>query len=152
LGKMRDDEKWVRYVNRWCLEKADPKLKVSPPKKAIRFYVENTVPIRYRRWVKQGAESWNAAFERIGIKDAVEVLYQDRTTGENMDKDPEDVKYNFLRWLTNDDGTAIGPSRVNPLTGEILDADVVLTDGWIRYFWYETNELMPQVAMDGFAP
>jgi hypothetical protein len=152
LGKMRDDEKWVRYVNRWCLEKADPKLKLSPPKRPIRFYVENTVPIRYRRWVKQGAEAWNVAFERVGIKGAIEVLYQDKTTGEHMDKDPEDVRYNFLRWLTNDEGTAIGPSRVNPMTGEILDADVVLTDGWIRYFWYEANELMPQVAMDGLTP
>ena len=51
-----------------------------------------------------------------------------------MDKDPEDVRYNFVRWLNNDIGTAIGPSRVHPLTGQILDADIILTDGWIRHF------------------
>jgi hypothetical protein len=52
-----------------------------------------------------------------------------------MEKDPEDVRYNFLRWLNNDIATAIGPSRAHPMTGEILDADIVLTDGWIRAYW-----------------
>ncbi|MBX3358549.1 MAG: zinc-dependent metalloprotease [Phycisphaeraceae bacterium] len=153
LGKFRDDEKWVRYVNRWSLEKRDPKLKLSPPKEPIVFYVEHTVPVRYRAYVKQGIDYWNAAFEKVGIRDAIEVRYQDKASGANMDKDPEDVRYNFIRWLTNDVGTAIGPSRVNPLTGEILDADVVLTDGWIRYFWYTTNELIPaSTAMEAFTP
>jgi hypothetical protein len=49
-------------------------------------------------------------------------------------------------------GTAIGPSRVHPLTGQILDADVVLTDGWIRHYWYEFGEVMPEIAMEGFSP
>lgn len=69
-----------------------------------------------------------------------------------MEKDPEDVRYNFIRWLTNGIGTAIGPSRVNPQTGEILDADVVLTDGWIRAYWFQYNNLLPQVAIEGFGP
>ena len=152
LGKFTQDEKWVRYINRWNLEKADPKLKMSPPKKPIVFYVEHTVPVRYRRYIKQGIAYWNSAFEKVGIVDAVQVHFQDKSTGAYMDLDPEDVRYNFIRWLTNDIGTAIGPSRVNPLTGEILDADVVLTDGWIRHFWFEANELLPQAAMEGMTP
>lgn len=150
LGKFRDDQVSVRYVNRWKLEKADPKLKVSPPKEPIRFYLEHTVPVRYRRWVKEGALAWNKAFEKVGISDAVVVEYQDKETGANMDKDPEDVRYNFIRWLSNDIGTAIGPSRAHPLTGQILDADVILTDGWIRHFWYQANEFLPEEAMEGF--
>lgn len=149
LGKFKEDEKWVRYVNRWHLEKADPKLKMSPPKKPIVFYVEHTVPVRYRRYVREGALWWNKAFERVGITDAVEVYFQDKATGAHMDKDPEDVRYNFLRWVTNDIATAIGPSRAHPLTGQILDADVVLTDGWIRAFWREANEIIPDLAMRG---
>ncbi|MCA3003813.1 MAG: zinc-dependent metalloprotease [Planctomycetaceae bacterium] len=149
LGKFREDQKWVRYINRWHLEKADPKLQLSPPKEPIVFYVEHTVPVRYRRWVRDGALWWNKAFEKVGISDAIEVYIQDKSTGAHMDKDPEDVRYNFIRWVTNDIATAIGPSRTHPLTGQILDADVVLTDGWIRAFWREANEVIPEIATRG---
>lgn len=152
LGKFSDDEKWVRYINRWHIEKQDPSRRLSPPKEPIVFYVEHTVPIRYRRFVRQGIDYWNKAFENIGIVDAIEVRYQDAESGSHMEKDPEDVRYNFIRWLSNDIGTAIGPSRVNPNTGQILDADVILTDGWIRYFWFQYNTLMPELLMDGFTP
>lgn len=151
LGKYKDDETKVRYINRWHLEKRDPRLKISPPKNPIVFYIEHTTPVRYRRWVKEGVQSWNSAFEKIGISDALEVYYQDKITGAHMDKDPEDVRYNFVRWLNNDIGTAIGPSRVNPNTGQILDADIILTDGWIRHFHYEFDNLLPKIAMEGFS-
>ena len=149
-GKYQDDDTRVRYITRWHLEKADPKLRLSPPKNPIVFYVEHTTPVRYRRWVKEGVEVWNEAYENIGIEDAIRVEYQDANTGRHMDKDPEDVRYNFVRWLNNDIGTAIGPSRINPKTGEILDADIILTDGWIRYFRTKFDKVMPQVAMEGF--
>lgn len=150
LGKFRDDEVDTRYINRWHLEKADKSLALSPPKQPITYYIEHTVPIRYRRWVKAGVEMWNDAYEKIGISDAIVVHYQDKASGSHMDKDPEDVRYNFIRWLSNDIGTAIGPSRAHPITGEILDADVVLTDGWIRHFWYLKNDYLPQAAMSSF--
>jgi hypothetical protein len=151
LGKYKDDEVRTRYINRWRLEKRDPKLKISPPVQPIRFYVEHTTPVRYRRWVKQGVEYWNKAFEKVGFADAIEVYYQDASTGAYMDLDPEDVQYNFIRWLNNNNGTAIGPSRVHPLTGEILDADIILTDGWIRYFDMQFEKLMPEVATEGMS-
>ena len=154
LAKYNDRETRVRFINRWHLEKADAKLKLSPPKKAIEFYIEHTTPIRYRRWVRAGILSWNKAFENIGISDAIEVHYQDANpaTLAHMDKDPEDVNYNFVRWLNNDIGTAIGPSRVHPLTGQILDADIILTDGWIRHYKNQFSEVMPKIAMQGFGP
>ena len=152
LGKFKDQEKWIRYINRWHVEKRDPSMALSPPKKPIVFYIDATTPVRYRQAVRQGVLEWNKAFEAIGIANAIEVYQQDELTGEHMDKDPENVKYNFIRWLSNDIGTAIGPSRVHPLTGQILDADVVLTDGWIRYFWAQFNEIMPELAMEGMSP
>jgi hypothetical protein len=151
LGKFRDDKKWVRYINRWNVEKRDPNLRLSPPKTPIVFYIDHKVPVRYRRYVREGILEWNKAFEKVGIADAVEVYYQDASTGANMEKDPEDVRYNFIRWLANDQGTAIGPSRTDPRTGQILDADIVLTDGWIRHFWFQSNELLPEVAMTGLS-
>ncbi|MEL7496382.1 MAG: zinc-dependent metalloprotease [Planctomycetota bacterium] len=148
-GKYEGDDTAVRYVNRWHLEKRKKELKLSPPKHKIRFYIEHTTPVRYRRWVRKGILSWNEAFEQIGIEGAIEVMQQDQQTGEYMDLDPENVRYNFVRWLNNNISTAIGPSRVNPLTGEILDADIVLTDGWIRVFEDQFADLMPKIAMDG---
>ncbi|MBL8888128.1 MAG: zinc-dependent metalloprotease, partial [Phycisphaerales bacterium] len=88
-------------------------------------------------------------FEKIGIADAIQVYQQDAASGAHMDKDPEDVRYNFVRWVSNDIGTAIGPSRVHPLTGQILDADIILTDGWIRYFAQNYSEILPEIAMQG---
>ena len=152
LGKFNNDDKWVRYINRWKLEKADPGLSLSPPKEPIVFYIEHTVPVRYRRFVREGVLQWNKAFEKVGIANAIEVYYQDKSTGAHMDKDPEDRRYNFIRWLSNDISTAIGPSRVNPKTGQILDADVVLTDGWIRAFWFQYNKTLPDIAMEGMGP
>ena len=151
-GKYESDDTDVRYINRWHLEKRDPKLKLSPPKKPIVFYIEHTTPVRYRRWVRKGIESWNKAFEQVGILNAIEVRQQDKQTNAHMDKDPENVQYNFIRWLNNDISTAIGPSRVDPRTGEILDADIVLTDGWIRVFEKQFDELMPKIAMQGVSP
>ncbi len=151
-GDFKDPETRVRYINRWHLQKADRSLALSPPKEPIVFYIEHTTPVRYRRWVRQGILAWNAAFEKVGISDAIEVLYQDKSSGKHMDKDPEDVRYNFIRWLSNNRGTAIGPSRVNPLTGQILDADIILTDGWIRHWWQQFHKIMPEIVMEGISP
>jgi len=151
LGKYKSEDVSNYYITRWPLQKRDPKLKLSPPKEPLVYYVEHTVPVRYRRFVKDGIEYWNKAFRQVGLLDAIEVRYQDKATGAHMDKDPEDTRYNFIRWLNNDIGTAIGPSRAHPETGEILDADVVLTDGWIRAFWYQYSELLPETAMEGMS-
>lgn len=152
FGKFKPDEVRTRYINRWFLEKADPSLKLSPPKNPIVFYIEHTTPVRYRRWVQQGILAWNKAFERVGLINTIEVRFQDAATGEHMDKDPEDVRYNFVRWLNNGVGTAIGPSRTHPITGQILDADIILTDGWIRHWWQQYNEVIPDIALEGMSP
>jgi hypothetical protein len=151
-GQFEPGKTRMRFINRWHLQKADSKLKLSPPKKPIKFYVEHTTPIRYRRFVKDGIELWNEAFENVGLVNAIEVLFQDAASGAHMEKDPEDVNYNFIRWLNNGVGTAIGPSRVHPETGQILDADIILTDGWIRHWWQQYNEVMPQIAIEGYSP
>ena len=77
LGKFKNNETRVRYINRWHLEKADPSLKMSPPKQPIVFYIEHTTPIRYRRFVRDGILYWNKAFEKVGLANAIEVHYQD---------------------------------------------------------------------------
>ena len=38
------------------------------------------------------------------------------------------------------------------MTGQILDADIILTDGWIRYYDMQYNEILPKLAMEGYSP
>lgn len=143
---------YKRYINRWNVEKRDPSLTLSPPKQPIVWYIESTVPVRYRRYVREGILMWNDAFRAIGIDGAVEVRQQDAETGAFMDVDPEDARYAFFRWNTTDLGYAIGPSRTNPYTGEILDADVVWHQGLTRAVRGMRESLGADIAASAFDP
>lgn len=121
----------VRHANRWHIQKADPSLKMSPPREPIVYYIEHTTPLRYRRWVRDGILAWNKAFEQVGILNAIEVRQQDARTGAHMDIDPEDMRYSFVRWTNAGMGFAIGPVHAHPDTGEIYEADIVMDEGFI---------------------
>ena len=122
----------VRYVGRWRLEKADVKADRSPVKHPVVFYVGRDVPYRWRPYLRAGVLEWNRAFEKVGFLDALEVRYQsDEDTWE-----AEDARYNTIRWALGDvPFGAIGPSHANPLTGEILDADILFSGAIITGFW-----------------
>src|SRR5262249_10134781 len=62
-----DDDRFVRYINRWDLQKADPDASLSPPKKKIMFWLEKTIPFVYRKPIQEGIEEWNKAFEKVGF-------------------------------------------------------------------------------------
>ncbi|MCB2154367.1 zinc-dependent metalloprotease [bacterium] len=141
------DTMFDRYINRWDLEKADKSLKLSPPKEPLVFYIEKSVPIRYRRYVREGIEEWNKAFEKIGIADAI-VVRQQTESNEFADLDPEDARYNFFRWVTNQGGYAQGPSRVDPRTGQIFDADIIMDDSMVRYYLYAYDVFVRAAAQN----
>lgn len=122
LNKNPDDGNFVRWINRWNLQKLEPDSEVSLPKKPIVFWLDKNMPYAYRKPIRDGILEWNKAFEKAGFYNAIEVRQQE----DNDTWDPEDVRYNTIRWSPANLGFAIGPSRVNPMTGEILDADVVI--------------------------
>lgn len=124
-----DESPAKHYVERWHLEKANPELAVSEPKQPIVFWMENTIPIELREYVKRGAEMWNPAFEKIGFKNAIVV----KQMPDSADWDPADIRYNTIRWIVQPGGGyAVGPSRANPFTGEIYDADIRISADFIR--------------------
>ena len=127
----KDDKRNLRYINRWHLEKLDPKLKLSPPKKPIEFYIEKTVPVRFRRYVRAGILEWNKAFAKLGFDNAIVVHQQSENRFSELA--PEDVRWNFFRWIYSERPFAMGPSRVHPETGQILDADIIFDDSYIRF-------------------
>jgi hypothetical protein len=142
-----DRDQFVRYINRWDLQKADPSSDPSPPKKPIVFHIEKTVPFKYRKAIYDGIYEWNKAFEKAGYVNAIEVHQQ----LDNDTKDPEDVRFNFFRWITSNAGFAMGPSRVNPYTGQILDADIIFDADFLTAWKqeYETFTVRTIADMTG---
>ena len=141
FSEIRRDE-FARYINRWHLEKANISAPLSPPKEPIVFWIENTVPLEYRQAVREGVLMWNQAFEQAGFINAIEV----RQMPDNADWDPSDVRYNTIRWSASFDSwfLGLGPSRVNPLTGQILDADIIIDASIIRTIKGDYRNLVQQ--------
>jgi hypothetical protein len=137
FSKTGENDRFVRYINRWDLRKAEAASAVSPPVTPIIFWIEKTVPFKYRAAVRDGILEWNKAYERAGFSNAIEVRQQP----DDATWDPEDIRYNTFRWISVSAGFAMGPSRTNPLTGQILDADIIfdadMVESWMKQIQIE---------------
>ena len=143
-----DDNRYTttkRLVNRWHLVKQDPSAALSPPKQPIVFWLENTIPVKYRDAIRDGVLMWNKAFERIGFQNAIEVKQQP----DDADWDPGDTRYSTIRWFAGypDPGFAQGPSRTDPVTGQIYDADIRFSEAMTRFFRREAHEQIYPAGM-----
>jgi len=111
-------------INRWSLVKKDPTAAISEPVEPIVWWVENTTPVEYRQTIVEAGQKWNEAFEKAGFRNAVvmKIMPDDATW------DPADIRYNVIRWVSSPYPAygAIGPSFVNPKTGQILGADITV--------------------------
>jgi hypothetical protein len=145
-------------VQRWRLEPKDPSAALSEPVKPIVFWLDREIPERYRAPIAAGILEWNKAFEKIGIRDAIQAKIQP----DDADWDNADTLHASVRWMTTARPSygAIGPSHVDPRTGEILDADIgidanstrsirayrteVLGDAHAPMYDEHTGEILPQ--------
>ncbi|MBC3918916.1 zinc-dependent metalloprotease [Undibacterium sp. CY18W] len=117
------------FVNRWRLEKKDPTAALSEPVQPIVYWLDKNVPEKYRKSITEGILEWNKAFEKIGFKNAVVAKQQ----VESDTFDTMDALHASVRWFVGADvGFAIGPSRVDERSGEILDADIGMSDVFAR--------------------
>ncbi len=138
FGINDSDTNFVRFIDRWRLEKAEHHAKLSPPRKQIVWYVEDTVPTEYRPYVEEGISEWNKAFEKIGFRNAIAVRWQE--DGRDV-FDPEDTNYCTFRWVASEAGFAMSCLRANPMTGEMIDGDVIFDASFIRY-WKQSYALL----------
>jgi hypothetical protein len=131
----------TRYVNRWRLEKLDPSAERSEPKRPIVFWLDRTIPEKYRAPIREGILEWNKAFARIGYQDAIRVLQQP----DDASFDTSDLGHASVRWITaaRTSFGAIGPSVVDPRTGEILDADIGIDANNVRVVRNLRSEFLP---------
>lgn len=111
-------------VHRWKLVKKDPDAAISEPVEPIVWWMENTTPLEWRETIKNAVLEWNIAFEKAGFRNAVVVNMQP----DDADWDAGDIRYNVLRWTSSPQAPfgGYGPSFVNPRTGQILGADIML--------------------------
>jgi hypothetical protein len=136
------------YANRWRLAKKDPAAALSEPSEPIVYWIDRSVPDRYRGAIRDGVLEWNKAFERIGYKDAIKVEIQP----DDADFSTSDIRHASIRWMTSTKGmfNAIGPSVVDPRSGEILDADIGIDGSSVRAlksYSAETIPLRPSLSL-----
>jgi len=106
-------------VNRWRLEKSDPKAALSPPKRQLVWWVEDTMPHEYRPYVERG--SWNEQGLREGGIPERPSAFGGRTSGDDFDPKTSTL---HLRWITTPVHLRdVGPA-CPPITGEMIDGDV----------------------------
>lgn len=124
-------QKNTRYhdlIHRWHLEKKDPTAALSEPVEPITWWVENTTPVELRQIILDAGAKWNEAFEHAGFKNAVVMKMMPDTATWN----PADIRYNVIRYVASDLGYAIGPSFVNPRTGQIIGSDITIDHGFYK--------------------
>jgi hypothetical protein len=151
--------KEVTFLDRWRLEVKEEDLEkfkageLVEPKKQIVYYVDRATPEKWRKYIKQGIEDWQVAFEAAGFKNAI-IAADPPTTEEDPEWSPEDVRYSVVRYLASPIPNANGPHVSDPRTGEILESDI----NWYhnvmtllrRWFFVQTAAINPEARMPEF--
>ncbi|MES2462554.1 MAG: DUF5117 domain-containing protein [Armatimonadota bacterium] len=135
------DDPNVYYINRWDLKKKDPTAAMSEPVQPIEFWLDNAIPAQYRRPIGDGVLLWNKAFEKVGIKNAIVV----KQMPDDADWDPADMRHNIVRWVSSPfsgGAYAVAHARPNPLTGQILNASILVDANWTRVMNSEHKTLV----------
>lgn len=144
-SKLDRESQYVRFIERWNLKKKNPEARISEPVKPIVYWIENTVPLEYRDAIAEGIEFWNKSFERIGFRNAIIAKQMPDTAS----WDPLDIRYSTFRWIYSPGVYAIGPSRANPFTGEIYDADISISSDFVRYMFINMENYIGPVSFNG---
>jgi hypothetical protein len=128
------------FVNRWRLECSERREGgLCYPRRPITYYVDPATPTWLVDWVRRGVEEWQPAFEAAGFKQAIvaRTVPADSVSvlrGEN-------ANVSMVRWVPSASENAVGPSTVDPRSGEILDADVQVFHNMMNLnrAWYFTQ-------------
>ena len=137
-------------ANRWRLEPKDVEAfkrgELVEPVKPIVFYLDDLFPALWTQPIREGLVRWNKAFEKIGFKNVVQVL--DFPT-DDPDFDPDNLKYSCIRYVPSTVQNAMGPSWVDPVTGEILNASILVYNDIVKMLinwrFVQTAQLDPRI-------
>lgn len=120
--KKEDVEKWKRG-------------EMVEPEKPIIYYIDPATPKKWRSYLIQGVNDWQAAFEKAGFKNAI--MGKEWPEGDST-MSLEDARYSVIRYFASDIQNAYGPNVHDPRSGEILESHI----GWyhnvmsLLHDWY----------------
>lgn len=120
-------------ITRFRLEKKDPAAAVSDPVKPIVFYIGPGVPKRWRPYVKAGVEMWKPALAAAGFSNAI-MAVDAPDPQDDPDWSVEDLTHNIIRWVPTDHANALGPHVIDPRSGEVLSAHILVWPSVLDYF------------------
>jgi hypothetical protein len=125
------------FITRWRLEPKDPAAyargEIVEPIKPITYYIDPATPTKWRRYVKEGVESWQKVFEKAGFKHAI-VAKDPPTREEDPDWDPDDARVSMVRWTASLVRNAVGPSTPDPRSGEIINSEITWFHNHMRSY------------------
>ena len=116
-----------KLITRWRLEpkpedkEAYLRGELVEPQKPIVFYIDKTTPVQWRKYIKQGVEDWQVAFEKAGFKNAIIA----KQLPDSVAADEDDINYSVINYVASAESNAMGPSIYDPRSGEIIEADVI---------------------------
>lgn len=125
------------FIARWRLEPKDPEAyargELVEPVKPIVYYIDPATPTRWKRYVKEGVEQWQAVFEKAGFKRAI-IAKDPPTKADDPDWDPDDARVSMVRWAASLVRNAVGPHTSDPRTGEILNSEITWYHNHMRSY------------------
>ena len=129
-------------ITRWRLEPKEQEVgkylsgQLVEPKKPIVYYIDPATPKQWQQAIIDGVHDWNKAFEKAGFKNVISARLPDP---EDKEFDVDDVRYSVITYAASSMANAMGPSVVDPRTGEILESDIIwwhnvmtLLHSWMR--------------------
>ncbi|WP_292268254.1 zinc-dependent metalloprotease [Butyricimonas sp.] len=137
-------------ANRWRVEPKDMEAwkrgELVEPVKPIVWYVDDAFPDEWRGPIKAAVLNWNKAFEKIGFKN---VMVAKDFPKDDPNFDPDNLKYSCIRYCPNAEANAMGPSWVDPTTGEIINASVIVYNNVVQLInnwrFVQTAQVDPRV-------
>ncbi len=119
----------VRHVTRWELVPKDPEAylrgELVEPENPIVFYIDPATPEQWRKWLIQGVDDWQVAFEAAGFKNAIYGKMAP-TPEEDPDFSLEDIRFPSIRYFASPIQNAFGPHVHDPRSGQIMTSAI----GW----------------------
>lgn len=116
------------FIVRWRLEPKDEDIakwkkgELVEPKKPIVYYIDPATPKRWRKYLIDGINDWQKAFEKAGFKNAIMGMEWPEDSTMNL----EDARFSVVRYLPSDIANAYGPNVHDPRSGEIIESHI----GW----------------------
>ena len=116
-----------RFITRWRLEPRPEDVEkmrrgeLVEPVKPIIYYIDPATPKQWRKYLIQGVNDWQKAFEKAGFKNAIMAKeWPENDSTMSM----EDARYSCIRYLASPIENAYGPNVHDPRTGEILESHI----------------------------